>query len=127
MTTTDVEGSEWMKIGADFVCKRDPESFFYEAELNYEASFSLICEKNLIFGGKFPYWNIPGTHYPNKTEIICALPTICYDFIDIDYPLRMLGLSDTFDNFNDKKDNSFDFICSDDNRGILSFFPIILK
>ena len=116
VTTTDVKDSEWMKTEAEFECK-DPESFFYEELLDYEASFSLTCEKNLILGGKFPYWKIPGTDYPNKNEVICAHPKKCYNFAEFDPSVRMLGLSDTFDSYHYETDAKYEYFCSNENRG----------
>ena len=72
-----------MKTEVDYTC--DGQSMFYSEELNYTKSFTLSCEQDLIFGSNFPYWKIPGTLYPDKKELICALPTKCYNFIDIDF------------------------------------------
>ena len=90
-----MDNFEWMKTEVDYTC--DGKSVFYSEELNYTKSFTLSCEQDLIFGSNFPYWKIPGTTYPDKKELICALPTKCYNFIDIDSKLKELGLSDTFD------------------------------
>ena len=117
VTTTDVEDSEWMKTEAKFECK-DPESFFYEELLGYEASFSLQCEKNLIFGGIFPYWKIPGTDYPSKTEVICAHPNKCYNFVEFDPEIKTLGLSETFDNYHFETDAKYEYFCSNMTRGM---------
>ena len=105
-----------MKTEAEYSCD-DSSSVFYLEELNYESSFTLNCEKDLIFGSNFPYWKIPGTSYPEKKEIICALPTKCYNFIDIDPPLRGLGLSDTFDRSSIENEEKFEYFCSGDTRG----------
>ena len=105
-----------MKTEAEYSCD-DSASVFYSEELNYESSFTLNCEKDLIFGSNFPYWKIPGTSYPEKNEIICALPTKCYNFIDIDPPLRGLGLSDTFDRSSIENEEKFEYLCSGDTRG----------
>ena len=117
MTTTDVKDSEWMKTEAEFKCT-DPESFFYEELLGYEASFSLQCEKNLIFGGIFPYWKIPGTDYPSKTEVICAHPNKCYNFVEFDPEIKTLGLSETFDNYHFETDAKYEYFCSNMTRGM---------
>ena len=116
MTTTDFEDSDWMKTEAEFECT-DPEAFFYEKELNFEASFSLTCEKNLIFGGKFPYWQIPGTNYPEKTEVICAHTKKCYNFAEFDPAIKKYGLTDTFDNYHFEKDAKYQYYCSNEIRG----------
>ena len=114
-----------MKTEAEYSCD-DSASVFYLEELNYESSFTLNCEKDLIFGGNFPYWKIPGTSYPEKKEIICALPTKCYNFIDIDPPLRGLGLSDTFDRSSIENEEKFEYFCSGDTRGKELHFIYIL-
>ena len=116
VTTTGVKDSEWMITEAEFECQ-DPESFFYEELLEYEASFSLPCEKNLIFGGKFPYWKIPATDYPDKKEIMCAHPKKCYNFAEFDPSVRLLGLSDTFDSYHYETDEKYEYFCSNENRG----------
>ena len=95
----------------------DGKSVFYSEELNYTTSFTLSCEKDLIFGGRFPYWKIPGTEYPKKAEIICALPTKCYNFIDIDPQLKELGLSETFDRISIQNEESFEYFCPNETRG----------
>ena len=117
MTTTDVEDSPWMKTEAKFDCA-DPESFFYEELLEFKASFSLQCEKNLIFGGKFPYWKIPGTEYPTKTEVMCAHPKKCYNFAEFDPAMKTLGLGDTFDNYHYETDAKYEYFCSNESRGM---------
>ena len=113
-----------MKTEAEFECT-DPESFFYEELLGYEASFSLQCEKNLIFGGKFPYWKIPGTDYPSKTEVICAHPNKCYNFVEFDPKVKTLGLSETFDNYHFETDAKYEYFCSNMTRGNFTFLHMI--
>ena len=115
-TTTDVENFEWMKTEVEYTCD-DGKSVFYSEELNYTSSFTLSCEKDLIFGGKFPYWQIPDTEYPKKTEIICALPTKCYNFIDVDPQLKELGLSETFDRISIQNEDTFEYFCPNETRG----------
>ena len=121
VTTTDFEDSDWMKTEAEFQCT-DPEAFFYEKDLDFEASFSLICEKSMIFGGKFPYWQIPGTNYPEKTEVICAHTKKCYNFATFDPAIKKYGLTDTFDNFHFEKDAKFQYYCSNQIRGKRKFY-----
>ena len=110
-----------MKTEAEFQCT-DPEAFFYEKDLDFEASFSLLCEKSMIFGGKFPYWQIPGTNYPEKTEVICAHTKKCYNFATFDPAIKKYGLTDTFDNFHFEKDAKFQYYCSNQIRGKRKFY-----
>ena len=105
-----------MKTEVEYTCD-DGKSVFYSEELNYTSSFTLSCEKDLIFGGKFPYWQIPDTEYPKKTEIICALPTKCYNFIDVDPQLKELGLSETFDRISIQNEDTFEYFCPNETRG----------
>ena len=104
-----------MKTEVDYTC--DGQSMFYSEELNYTKSFTLSCEQDLIFGSNFPYWKIPGTLYPDKKELICALPTKCYNFIDIDSKLKELGLSDTFDKISIENEERFEYFCPNETRG----------
>ena len=105
-----------MKTEVEYTCDSG-ESVFYAEELNYTKSFTLSCEKDLIFGSNFPYWKIPGTSYPDKKELICVLPTKCYNFIDIDPKLKELGLSDTFDRISIQNEESFEYFCPNATRG----------
>ena len=126
VTTTDVPESEWLKSEAEFECI-DPEALFYEEEIEYAASFSLQCEKNLILGGKFPYWKIPGTDYPKKTEIVCAHTKKCYNFAEFNRAFATLGLSDTFDNYHYEMDSQYEYFCSNENRGKRFFLVLSIS
>ena len=129
VTTTSLENAEWMKTEAEFKCT-DPQSLFYEEQLEYNASFSIQCEKNLIFGGTFPYWKIPGTDYPTKTEIVCADPKKCYNFEEFDSEVKKtFGLSNTFDHYHFMTDAKYEYFCSNEPRGIMFFlqtFNVVL-
>lgn len=116
-TTSDVPDEEWFKTEAEFSCD-DPASVFYLEEVNYEASFKVPCDEGTIFGKKFPYWKIPGTQYPAQPDIICALPTNCYNFPIVNPPMNILGLSDTYDEINRKNGDKYEYFCSlDGQRG----------
>ena len=106
-----------MKTRAEYTCE-DANSDFYLAEVHYNHSFIISCEKSLILGGKFPYWKVPGTDYPSKQEIFCAFPTECYNFPDVDPVMAPLGLTDTFDRVHIKNGETYEYVCSlDGNRG----------
>ena len=114
---TSVQNSDWMYTEAEYKCDNE-ESNFYVPEISYEKKFKISCEIEKIFGKKFPYWKVPGTDYPKRKEIFCALPTKCYNFIDIEPLMSPLGLSDNFDNFNFDMEDKFQYFCSmDGDRG----------
>ena len=115
-----------MKTRAEYTCE-DANSDFYLAEVDYNHSFIISCEKSLILGGKFPYWKVPGTDYPSKQEIFCAFPTECYNFPDVDPVMAPLGLTDTFDRVHIKNGETYEYVCSlDGNRGLISFLLYLL-
>ena len=121
ITTTDVTDHEWMKTEAEYSCD-EADSVFYLEEVQYEASFTVTCENSTIFGKKFPYWKVPGTEYPAKPNIFCALPTNCYNFPIVNPPMNLLGLTDTYDKVNRKNGDMYQYFCSlDGQRGMNNF------
>ena len=75
-------------------------------EVQYSDSFSITCEKELTFNSTFPYWKVPGTHYPSITERKCINALEC--------PAKQSfgeTVADTFDGINFVVDDSFLYYC----------------
>ena len=71
------------------------DNFFQLKEVDFKASFTVNCEKDLIFGANFPYWKIPGMDYPTVTESECLTALECIDKIDLGE-----NFADDFDQIN---------------------------
>ena len=82
------------------------DNYFVMPEVGFDAIFSITCEKNLIFGGIFPYWRLPGTDYPAVTERECVNALEC-----LDRPYLGPGIANTFNHLNYRIDNTFEYYC----------------
>ena len=107
-------------LTADFKCVESNASFFIQ-EVNYDANFTIPCEKKTIFGKTFPYWRIPETNYPEKTEIVCIKTTECFDFPLLNKMMdQTFNFSNTFDTVQIKNDNTFEYYCdTEGERGMI--------
>ena len=79
-------------------------------EVNYVETFSVQCEKNVIFNNIFPYWKIPGTSYPDVTERNCVNALECSE-----KPFSWDGVANTFDHINFVVGDVFHYYCEMDN------------
>ena len=85
------------------------DSFFYLKKIEFEASFSVDCEKEIIFGKKFPYWKIGkigGIEYPDVTECPCLNALECNDEQDLGEEI-----ANSFDKVSNKIDDNFEYFC----------------
>ena len=81
--------------------------YFSIAEVDYKDSFPVNCEIDLIFGGHFPYWKVPGTEYPSLTERPCINALECYDI-----PVIGKDVANDFDKINFEIDDTFQYYCN---------------
>ena len=95
----DISDHPWMKTKVSYSCDMDDGILALE-DLNFPKSIDVECKKNFMFGQIFPYWDIPETNYPEKTEIFCAFPDECYNFAAVDPDMSALNLTDTFEKVN---------------------------
>ena len=67
------------------------------------------CEKEIIFGKKFPYWKIGkigGIEYPDITECPCLNALECNDEQDLGEEI-----ANSFDKVSNKIDDNFEYFC----------------
>ena len=96
-------------------CEKE-EHFFFMEDLNYPSELEVNCVQNFAFGGKFPYWEIPGMNYPKTTELYCVNARICRDFSDLRNKMDPLGFMDNFDEVNSEVGDTFQYSCSMEGR-----------
>ena len=82
------------------------DNYFQLKEVDFKDSFSVTCEKNLIFGANFPYWKIPGMDYPAVTESECLTALECQEKIDLGE-----DFADDFDQISKNLEDTFEYYC----------------
>ena len=82
------------------------DNYFLMPEVDFNTSFSVACEKEIIFGKKLPYWKIPGTDYPTITEVVCVTALECLERADLGD-----NMADDYDDTNYMIDDTFEYYC----------------
>ena len=110
-TDTALQGQDWQRVTARLSCEKE-EHYFYQEDLHYPAHLEVDCVPGLLFGGNFPYWEVPGLDYPHTTELYCVNARICRDFYELRNKMDALGFMDNFDGVNSLVDDTFQYFCS---------------
>ena len=109
--TTETGGEAWQRNKSSLVCEKE-EHFFLLSDRGYPAELEAKCVPNLLFGGNFPYWEIPGMKYPEPTMLACLNAKICRDFPDLSSRMDRRGFMDNFDELNDNVGDTFQYFCN---------------
>ena len=110
-TTVVTGGEPWQRNQSSLSCEKE-EHYFYLADLNYPAELEPPCVPNLLFGGNFPYWEIPGLDYPTTTHLACLNARICRDFPELSDTMDRRGFMDNFDQVNSVVGDTFQYFCN---------------
>ena len=104
-------GEAWQRNQSSLACQKD-EHYFYLADLNYPSELEVKCVPNILFGGHFPYWEIPGLDYPDTTQLACLNARICRDFPELSSKMDRRGFMDNFDDINSVVGDTFQYFCN---------------
>ena len=110
-TIIETGGEAWQRNKSSLACEKE-EHYFLLADLDYPAQLEVKCVPNFLFGGNFPYWDIPGLDYPTTTLLSCLNARICQDFPALSIKLDRRGFMDNFDQVNDVVGDSFQYFCN---------------
>ena len=110
-TTIETGEEGWQRNKSSLVCEKE-EHYFRLADLNYPAELEVPCVSNILFGGHFPYWDIPGLNYPTTTQLACLNARICRDFPELSYAMDQRGFMDNFDQVNTEVGDTFQYFCN---------------
>ena len=108
-------GEPWERNQSSLSCQKE-EHFFLLSHLNYPASLEAQCVPKLLFGGKFPYWEVPGLQFPTTTQLACLNAKICRDFPDLSGKMDSRGFMDNFDEVNTAVGDTFQYFCNMEGR-----------
>lgn len=125
VTSSGNTSASWMLESAEYTCNEPGkyqaenmiyliiiffiDSYFYLKERDFDDTFSVKCEKEIIFGKKFPYWKIGkigGIEYPDITECPCLNALECNDEQDLGEEI-----ANSFDKVSNKIDDNFEYFC----------------
>ena len=104
-------GEDWQRNQSSLECEKE-EHFFLLSEMNYPGEIEAECVPNLLFGGNFPYWDIPGMKLPATTQLACLNAKICRDFPQVSDKMDKLGFMDNFDQVNSNVGDTFQYFCN---------------
>ena len=110
-TSVVTGGEPWQRNQSSLSCEKE-EHYFYLADLNYPAELQPQCEPNLLFGGNFPYWEIPGLNYPTTSLLDCINTRTCRDFPELSLTMDRRGFMDNFDQVNSVVGDTFQYFCN---------------
>ena len=114
ITATTVTGGEaWQRNQSSLACQKD-QHFFLLPDLNFPAELEARCVPNILFGGHFPYWDIPGLKDPTDTSarLSCLNARTCRDFPDLSSTMDRRGFMDNFDQVNSDVGDTFEYFCN---------------
>ena len=114
-TSTVTGGEPWQRKLSSLSCQKE-EHFFHLPSLDYPASLEARCVPKLLFGGNFPYWEIPGLNYPTTTQLVCLSPKVCRDFSQLSGKMDSRGFMDNFDQVNAAVGDTFQYFCNMEGR-----------
>ena len=110
-TTMETGGEAWQRTQASLTCQKE-EHFFLLPDLNNPTSLKARCVPNILFGGHFPYWEIPGLDYPAIIQLECLNARTCRDFPELSSMMDRRGFMDNFDQVNSVVGDSFQYFCN---------------
>ena len=110
-TTMETGGQAWQRTQASLTCQKE-EHFFLLPDLNNPTSLKARCVPNILFGGHFPYWEIPGLDYPAIIQLECLNARTCRDFPELSSMMDRRGFMDNFDQVNSVVGDSFQYFCN---------------
>ena len=114
--TTVTVGEDWQRNETNVKCDQ-PEHFLFVSEIDFPPDTDVKCVPNILFGGIFPFWDIPGLNYPSVSKLYCVNAMECRDFWDLSDRMNPLGLMDNFDQQNWVVGDTFHYFCSMDGSG----------
>ena len=114
--TTVPVGEDWQRNLTNIKCDK-PEHFLFVSDIDYPGDTDVECVTNTLFGGIFPYWDIPGLDYPSVTKLYCVNAMQCQDYSDLVDRMDPLGLMDNFDQKTWMVGDTFQLFCSMDGKG----------
>ena len=110
-TTVVTGGEAWQRNQSSLTCEKE-EHFFLLPDLDFPGELEVKCEPNLLFGGNFPYWEIPGVNYPTTTMLACLNAKTCRDFPELSLTMDRRGFMDNFDQVHNDVGDTFQYFCN---------------